>query len=50
MSNRAFFDQLAERWDDDMRAPDHERIIRLVEMIGLRPGDRVEVVHALGGG
>lgn len=24
-----------------MRAPDHERIIRLVEMIGLRPGDRV---------
>lgn len=40
MNNSAFFDRLATNWDD-MRAPDRDKITRLVEMIGLRPGGRV---------
>jgi demethylmenaquinone methyltransferase/2-methoxy-6-polyprenyl-1,4-benzoquinol methylase len=40
MSNSTFFDKLAEQWDDS-RMPDNKKITQLVELIGLRRGDKV---------
>jgi demethylmenaquinone methyltransferase/2-methoxy-6-polyprenyl-1,4-benzoquinol methylase len=40
MQNSTFFDNLAENWDNT-RMPDTEKITQLIQLIGLRPGDRV---------
>jgi len=40
MQNSTFFDNLAENWDNT-RMPDNEKITQLIQLIGLRPGDRV---------